>query len=58
MNLKEQAEQLYVELFGYIAVPKPDYISQIIHLMTIIQNQTEPQEVIKRGRKPSNKTGE
>ena len=59
MHLKEQAEQLYVELFGYIAVPKPDYISQIIHLMSIIQNQnqTEPQEV-KRGRKTSNKTGE
>lgn len=55
MNLKEQAEQLYVELFGYISVPKPDYINQIIQLMAIIQNQ--PQEV-KRGRKASNQTVE
>lgn len=59
MNLKEQAEQLYVELFGYIAVPKPDYISQIINLMALIRHkeQIEEQEV-KRGRKASNKTGE
>ena len=54
-NLKEQAEQLYIELFGVIPMPKQEYVAQILQLMVIIQNQ--PQEV-KRGRKASNQTVE
>lgn len=57
MNLKEQAEQLYVELFGVIPMQRKDYNNQILQLMAIIQAQEQP-EVIKRGRKASNKTGE
>lgn len=58
-TLKEQAEQLYVELFGYIAVPQADYISQIINIMGLIRHkeQLDAPEV-KRGRKPSNQTVE
>lgn len=52
IKLKQQAEQLYLELFGHIAVPKPDYITQIIQLMAIIQAQE-----VKRGRKATDQNG-
>lgn len=60
-HLKAQAEQLYVELFGPILVPRPDYISQVIHLMGLIRHgeqiQASNEQEVKRGRKASNTSG-
>lgn len=56
IQIKEQAEQLYVELFGVIPMQRKDYNNQILQLMAIIQAQEQPE--VKRGRKASNKTGE